>query len=74
MRGQSLACSVVVTSALLLPVADFIPLRIGAPEPVCRLYLLEAIASEQPFARPQRLPSFENHRGEVNAPGLSLRT
>lgn len=38
-----------------------------------RFYLLEAFASKRPFARPQRLPSFEGHRSEVNAPDLSLQ-
>jgi hypothetical protein len=33
----------------LLPAAAFIPHRIGAPEPVCLSYLLEATASERPF-------------------------
>jgi hypothetical protein len=59
--------------ALLLPVTALGRLRISAPEPICSFYLLEAFASEQPLARPQRLPSFEGHRGEVNAPDLSLR-
>jgi len=59
--------------ALLLPVTAFIRLRISAPEPIRLFYLLEAFVSERPFARPQRLFSFENHRGEVKAPDLSLR-
>src|SRR5579864_1402792 len=59
--------------ALLLPVIAFARLRINAPEPVCSFYLLEAFASERPFARPQRLPFFKGHRSEVNAPALSLR-
>jgi hypothetical protein len=59
--------------SLLLPVTALIPLRIGAPKPIRLAYLLEAYASEQPFARPQRLLSFESHRGKVSAPGLSLR-
>ena len=59
---------------LLLPAAAFIDRpRISAPEFPPPFYLLEAFASRRPFARPQRLFSFENHRGEVNAPGLSLR-
>jgi hypothetical protein len=58
---------------LLLPVTAFIRLRISAPEPIRLFYLLEAFVSERPFARPQRLFSFENHRGEVKAPDLSLR-
>jgi len=60
-------------AALLLPVTAFIRLRIGAPEPIRLFYLLEASVSERPFARPQRLLPFENHRGEVKAPDLSLR-
>ena len=60
-------------AALLLPVTAFIRLRIGAPELIRLFYLLEAFASKRPFARPQRLFSFENHRSEVKAPGLSLR-
>ena len=59
--------------ALLLPVTAFIRLRISAPEPIRHFYLLEAFVSGRPFARPQRLFSFENHRGEVKAPDLSLR-
>jgi hypothetical protein len=58
---------------LLLPVTAFIRLRISAPEPIRHFYLLEASVSERPFARPQRLFSFENHRSEVKAPDLSLR-
>jgi hypothetical protein len=73
MRGQSMACSVVETVARLLPATAFARLRIDAPEPACYIYLLEANASKRPLARPQRLLSFENHRGEVSAPGLSLR-
>ncbi len=59
--------------ALLLPITAFIRLRISAPEPIRHFYLLEAFVSGRPFARPQRLFSFENHRGEVKAPDLSLR-
>jgi len=59
--------------ALLLPATAFIRLRISAPEPIRHFYLLEAFVSGRPFARPQRLFSFENHRGEVKAPDLSLR-
>ena len=59
-------------AALLLPVTAFIRLRISAPEPIRHFYLLEAFVSERPFARPQRLFSFENSRGEVKAPGLFL--
>ena len=73
MHGQSMACSVVETVTPSLPATAFTPLRINAPEPVCLFYLLETFASKRPFARPQRLSSFENHRGEVNAPALSLR-
>ena len=75
MRDQSIACNVVEAYILLLPVTVFFcdRLRLSAPE-FARLYhLLEANASKRPFARPQRLFSFENHRGEVNAPDLSLR-
>lgn len=57
----------------MLPVTAFIPLRISAPESHPLFYLLEAFASKQSFARPQRLFSFENHHSEVNAPDLSLR-
>lgn len=73
MHGPNMACSVAGTLALLLPVTAFARLRISAPEPIRCFYLLEAFASERPFARPQRLPSFEGHRGKVNAPALSLR-
>jgi hypothetical protein len=48
-------------------------LRFSAPEFACHFHLLEANVSKRPFARPQRLFPFENHRGEVNAPDLSLR-
>jgi hypothetical protein len=60
-------------AALLLPVTAFIRLRISAPELIRLFYLLEAFVSERPFARPQRLLSFENHRSEVKAPDLFLR-
>ena len=60
-------------AALLLPVTAFIRLRISAPELIRHFYLLEAFVSERPFARPQRLFSFKNHRSEVKAPDLSLR-
>ena len=60
-------------AALLLPVTAFIRLRISAPKLIRHFYLLEAFVSERPFARPQRLFSFENHRSEVKAPDLFLR-
>jgi hypothetical protein len=59
--------------ALLLPATAFGRSRISAPELACSCYLLEAYASKRPFTRPQRLSPFENHRGEVSAPGLLLR-
>ena len=57
----------------MLPVTAFIRLRISAPKLIRLFYLLEAFVSERPFARPQRLFSFKNHRSEVKAPDLSLR-
>jgi hypothetical protein len=73
MHGQSMARSVLVMLTLLLPITAFIRLWISAPGPIRLIYLLEAFVSERPFARPQRLFSFENHRSEVKAPDLSLR-
>jgi len=61
------------SSPLLLPAAAFGRSRINAPELARSCYLLEAYASKRPFTRPQRLFPFENHRGEVDAPGLFLR-
>jgi hypothetical protein len=74
MRGQSIACSVLEAVFSCSPQPSFFDrLRFSAPEFACHFHLLEANVSKRPFARPQRLFPFENHRGEVNAPDLSLR-
>ena len=74
MRGQSIACNVAEAIFSCSPQPSFFDrLRFSAPEFACHFHLLEANVSKRPFARPQRLFPFENHRGEVNAPDLSLR-
>jgi hypothetical protein len=66
MRGQSIAYSVAEAIFSCSPQPSFFDrLRLSAPEFACQYHLLEANVSERPFARPQRLFPFENHRGEV---------
>jgi len=72
MHGQNMACDATGNSASCSP----LPLLhgLGSMLQASSAYSpLEAVLSEQTFARPQRLPSFEGHPGGVNAPVLSLR-
>jgi hypothetical protein len=63
--------------SLRFPARFYSPPSVSATYQCARVhphyYLLEAFVSKRSFARPQRLFSFENHRGEVKAPDLSLR-
>ncbi len=67
MHGQSLACNVSEAKISSLPAAAFFVAspRFNALRSPALPHLLEANVSKRPFTRPQRLFSFENHRGEV---------
>src|ERR1700733_9698649 len=74
MRGQSIACNVAEAVFSCSPQPSFFwPATVQRSRIRLPYHLLEANASKRPFARPQRLFPFENHRGEVNTPDLSLR-
>lgn len=73
MHGADIACDVVGIEIFLAPRCCFWAASDRCAEDHPLTDALEACVSRRPFARLQRLFSFENHRGKVNAPGLSLR-